>query len=105
VKSFLNKNKMKKLLLLTIVLFLSSFTISIEHKEAYAQDKIMSKMYLDVRAETYRADGMTYRVFVGTLDPKSVDIEVVNVTKEKLEVEKLKLEIARLKKENRNSGY
>ena len=88
---------MKKLLLFVIVLALSSFKISIEPREAIAQDKIYHKMYVDVETKTYHADGMTYRVFIGYLEPKSVDIEVVNVTKEKLEIEKLKLEIKKLK--------
>ncbi len=87
---------MKKVLLFAIVLFLSSFRISIESREAIAQDRIMSDMSLKVESEVYQADGMTYRVFVGRVNAASADIEVVNVTKEKLEIEKLKKEINKL---------
>lgn len=47
-----------------------------------------------VTSEVIQADGMTYRVFKGkaTYD-NHIDIEVVNVTKEKLEIQKLKAEI------------
>lgn len=94
---------MKKLLLFVAVLVFSAFEIHVEPREAFAQDRIMSDgMYLKVSSETYQANGMTYRVFVARMDPKSVDIEVVNVTKEKLEIEKLKLEIEKLKFESRN---
>lgn len=88
---------MKKILLVAAVLILSSFKISMEPKELMAQDRIMKDMYLKVDSQTYQADGMTYRVFVGQIIPEGVDIEVINVTKEKLEVEKLRLEIKRLK--------
>lgn len=93
---------MKKLLLFVAILILSSFKVSIEPREAYAQDRVMADMYLKVDSKIHQADGMTYRVFISQIKPHGVDIEVVNVTKEKLEVEKLKLEISRLKKQNHN---
>lgn len=97
---------MKKLLLFIIVLALSSFKISIEPREAIAQDKILQYSNTSVVTETKHMDGMTYRIFMAKeTHGHQLDISVVNVTKEKLEVEKLKLEIIRLKRENRNSGY
>ena len=52
-----------------------------------------------VNSETIQADGMTYRVFTGKASHDNyIDIEVINVTKEKLEIEKLKAEIAYYKK-------
>jgi hypothetical protein len=52
-----------------------------------------------VTSEVIYTDGMTYRVFKGksTYD-NHIDIEVINVTKEKLEIEKLKAEINYYKK-------
>ena len=88
---------MKKLLLFVILLILSQCQISVGTKEASAQDRIASSSYLKADSYIHQADGMTYRVFIGHLHANSVDIEVINVTKEKLEVEKLKLEIKHLK--------
>lgn len=93
---------MKKLLLFIIILFLSSFKVSIEPREAIAQERVMSDISLKVESQVYQADGMTYRVFVGRVNADAVDIEVINVTKEKLEVEKLKKEIEKLNFESRN---
>ena len=93
---------MKKIILFVAVLALSSFKISIEPREAMAQERVMSDMSLKVESQTYQADGMTYRVFVGRVNADGVDIEVVNVTKEKLEIEKLKKEIEKLNFESRN---
>ena len=87
---------MKKVLLLAILLALSSFKISIEPREVMANERIMGDVSLRVESQTYQADGMTYRIFVGRVNADAVDIEVVNVTKEKLEVEKLKKEIEKL---------
>ena len=92
---------MKKLLLFTIILILSSFKLSIEPRKVIAQDRVMPDMYLKVDSQVYQADGMTYRVFIGQMSIKTVDIEVVNVTKEKLEIEKLKKEIEKLNFEKR----
>ena len=94
---------MKKLLLFAIVLTLSAFEISIEPREAFAQDVVAKDINMSVKSYVKQLDGMTYRIFVAR-EYHEVEIQVVNVTKEKLEVEKLKLEITRLKKENRNSG-
>ena len=104
VKSFLKRNKMKKLLLLLFVLILSSFEIHIEPREAYASDRITSSYggSVQVSTEVYQANGITYRVFYGNATAQSIDIEVINETKEKLEIEKLKLEIEKLKFESRN---
>jgi len=47
-----------------------------------------------VTSEIVNQDGMTYRVFKGKAQfDNHIDIEVINVTKEKLEIQKLKAEI------------
>lgn len=47
-----------------------------------------------VTSEVIQAGGVTYRVFKGKSSyDNHIDIEVVNVTKEKLEIQKLKAEI------------
>ena len=78
---------MKKLLLLLGVLALTSFT-----------NPAPPTYGVSVDSEIVHADGMTYRVFTGKATHDNyIDIEVVNVTKEKLEIEKLRLEIRKLK--------
>jgi hypothetical protein len=79
---------MKKIILLIAVLALISFTNS-PAPPVYG---------VSVDSEIVQADGMTYRVFTGKATHDNyIDIEVVNVTKEKLEIEKLKLDIKKLK--------
>lgn len=54
---------------------------------------------VDVSSQVIQADGMTYRVFTGKSSYANyIDIEVINVTKEKLEIQKLKAEIEYYKK-------
>lgn len=54
---------------------------------------------VNISTEIVQADGMTYRVFKGKAQfDNHIDIEVVNVTKEKLEIERLKAEIEYYKK-------
>lgn len=49
---------------------------------------------VEVTTETINMDGVTYRVFKGKAAwDNHIDIEVVNVTKEKLEMERLRAEI------------
>jgi len=80
---------MKKILLLLAVLALTSFT-SPPSPPTYG---------VTVKSEIVQADGMTYRVFTGKATHDNyIDIEVVNVTKEKLEIELLKLEIQKQKR-------
>jgi len=90
---------MKKLIAFIIILTLTQFQISIEPREAQAQSVIAepSKSH-EVKTYTHVSDGMTYKIFVLGSDYADLDIEVVNVTKDKLEVERLQLEIARLKR-------
>jgi len=80
---------MKKFIILIGVLALTSFT-NPPSPPAYG---------VTVNSEIVQADGMTYRVFTGKATHDNyIDIEVVNVTKEKLEIERLKAEIAYYKK-------
>lgn len=80
---------MKKILLLLAVLALTSFT----------SPSVSPIIGVSVDSEIVQADGMTYRVFTGKATHDNyIDIEVVNVTKEKLEIERLKAEIAYYKK-------
>ncbi len=94
----------RKLLLFVVVLALSAFEVHVEPRELYASDKIASSVgnSVQIHTETYLAGGITYRVFYGNANAQSIDIEVINETREKLEIQKLKLEIEKLKFESRN---
>jgi hypothetical protein len=88
---------MKKIVLFIAILILSSFKLSIETREAQAQNTITHDIRRTVKTYTETMDGMTYRIFVATTIDNDIEIQVINTTKEKLEVEKLKLEIKNLK--------
>ena len=80
---------MRKLALVAIIFAFASFT----NANAPASRGV------DVSSEVIQADGMTYRDFTGKSSyDNHIDIEVVNVTKEKLEIAKLKAEIEYYKK-------
>lgn len=79
---------MRKLALVVMIFVFASFT------NANAPMSIN----VDVSTKLIEVKGMEFCIFIGkaTFD-NYIDIEVVNITKEKLEVEKLKLEIEKLK--------
>lgn len=80
---------MKKIALIAMIFIFASFTNA----------SAPTSRGVDVSSEVIQADGMTYRVFIGKSSfDNHIDIEVVNVTKEKLEVERLKAEIEYYKK-------
>lgn len=80
---------MRKILVLLGVLVLTSFTNPTPTPTGGVK----------VSSETFQADGMTYRVFKGKAAfDNYIDIEVVNITKEKLEIELLKLEVSKMKR-------
>ena len=80
---------MRKIALIAIIFIFASFT----NASAPGPGGVT------VSSQIVQADGMTYRVFTGKATHDNyIDIEVVNVTKEKLEIEKLKAEIQYYKK-------
>lgn len=90
---------MKKLIAIIFILALSQFRIEVKPREVQAQSVVAepSKSH-EVKTYTHYSDGMQYKIFVLGGDYADLDIEVVNITKDKLEVERLQLEINRLKK-------
>ena len=75
---------MRKIALVAIIFIFASFT----------NGNAPISRGVDVSSQVIQADGMTYRVFTGKSSYDNyIDIEVINVTKEKLEIAKLKAEI------------
>ena len=93
---------MKKLFLGIAVLCLTSFTMA--NAPGPSSNEITRSHGIDVRSYSAIAGGMEFEVFVGEakMNTYHIDLEVVNITKDKLEVEKLRLEIASLKKDTDN---
>lgn len=84
-------NKFWKVLLVLAIVLMSVIILSANKPEPPMRYKIES--------ELIHENGMAYKIFIlRDISLKYTDIEVVNITKEKLEIQKLKLEIERLKR-------